>query len=115
MNSRMAELLAKQAGKLLGTSETQKVDGEEQPHTMPPFVASILAGFGITPASIEEYANVLKNAFLETRADIADMRARQITMEQKLNEIEHNIGALQAEQYPDLETPFQVVSADNGR
>ena len=105
MNNRMAELLAKQGAKLLGVSgDIPKGDaGEEVPRAMPPFVATILAQFGITPASIEEYANILKNAVLEMRADMAEMKARQISIEQKLVEIEHNIGALQAEQVPELE------------
>ena len=110
MNLRMQELLAKQASKLLGVSETPKSNdaGVEQP-TMPPFVASLLAGFGITPASIEEYANILKNAFLETRADIAVIReqnaeilANQRGIEMKLAELEHTIGAVVSEQIPEL-------------
>jgi hypothetical protein len=57
VNERLTSLLA---GKLLGGSTQPTEDGK--PGELPPFVAGLLARFGITPESITAYAVAIKDS-----------------------------------------------------
>lgn len=111
--SKVQEIIAK---RFLGAGAEK--DGSGDGPAMPPFVASILSGLGITPDAIQQYAEILKNAVLEMRQEMHVIREQNerilqqhAQIETKLAEIEHNIGSLQPDEKPTLEPnpEFSVI------
>ena len=101
------------------------IGNNEQPSEggLPPFVLNLLRSFGITPEAINAYADTMKNAIvgihqqlslISDRLDVIEQRQRGI--EEKLAQVEHNVGALESDARFMTELPgaLQTIYCTNG-